>query len=87
MKVVVIGGTGLIGSKVVPSLHQRGYDVVAANQQEWAAVTARLTKKLSDAGYEVFFESVAETDPAKITVLLHDPEFEETVENALNVDT
>ena len=31
MKIVVIGGTGLIGSKVVEKLRGRGYDVVAAS--------------------------------------------------------
>jgi len=31
MKIVVIGGTGLIGSKVVPILRQRGHEVVAAS--------------------------------------------------------
>jgi uncharacterized protein YbjT (DUF2867 family) len=31
MKIVVIGGTGLIGSKVVSKLSERGYDVVAAS--------------------------------------------------------
>jgi uncharacterized protein YbjT (DUF2867 family) len=31
MKVVVIGGTGLIGSKVVKILGERGYEVVAAS--------------------------------------------------------
>ena len=31
MKIVVIGGTGLIGSKVVTKLGERGYDVVAAS--------------------------------------------------------
>ena len=31
MKIVVIGGTGLIGSKVVTNLRDRGYDVVAAS--------------------------------------------------------
>jgi uncharacterized protein YbjT (DUF2867 family) len=30
MKIVVIGGTGLIGKKVVTNLHQRGQEVVAA---------------------------------------------------------
>lgn len=30
-KIVVIGGTGLIGSKVVKNLGERGYDVVAAS--------------------------------------------------------
>ena len=31
MKVVVIGGTGLIGSKTVAILRQRGHEVVAAS--------------------------------------------------------
>lgn len=31
MKIVVIGGTGLIGSKVVQNLQTRGHDVVAAS--------------------------------------------------------
>src|SRR6266851_8549680 len=31
MKIVVIGGSGLIGSKVVTSLRQRGHEVVAAS--------------------------------------------------------
>jgi uncharacterized protein YbjT (DUF2867 family) len=31
MKIVVIGGTGLIGSKVVSILRERGYEVVSAS--------------------------------------------------------
>jgi uncharacterized protein YbjT (DUF2867 family) len=31
MKIVVIGGTGLIGSKVVANLKERGYEVIAAS--------------------------------------------------------
>jgi len=31
MKIIVIGGTGLIGKKVVTNLRQRGHDVVAAS--------------------------------------------------------
>jgi uncharacterized protein YbjT (DUF2867 family) len=31
MKIVVIGGTGLIGSKVVALLRQRGQEVLAAS--------------------------------------------------------
>ena len=31
MKIVVIGGTGLIGSKVVTKLGEHGYEVVAAS--------------------------------------------------------
>jgi uncharacterized protein YbjT (DUF2867 family) len=33
MKIVVIGGTGLIGSKTVAILRQRGHDVIAASPQ------------------------------------------------------
>src|SRR5581483_233564 len=33
MKIVVIGGTGLIGSKTVAILRRRGHDVVAASPQ------------------------------------------------------
>ena len=33
MKIVVIGGTGLIGSKTVPILRQRGHEVVAASSK------------------------------------------------------
>src|SRR5215510_13174614 len=33
MKIVVIGGTGLIGSKAVPMLRQSGHEVVAASPQ------------------------------------------------------
>src|SRR5690242_16975081 len=32
MKIVVIGGTGLIGSKVVARLRQAGHEVIAASQ-------------------------------------------------------
>jgi uncharacterized protein YbjT (DUF2867 family) len=31
MKIVVVGGTGLIGTKVVNNLHEQGHDVVAAS--------------------------------------------------------
>ncbi|RYE58772.1 MAG: SDR family oxidoreductase, partial [Rhizobiaceae bacterium] len=31
MKMVVIGGSGLIGSKVVAHLREKGHDVVAAS--------------------------------------------------------
>jgi uncharacterized protein YbjT (DUF2867 family) len=33
MKIVIIGGTGLIGSKTAPILRERGHDVVAASPQ------------------------------------------------------
>ena len=31
MKIVVIGGTGLIGSKTIPILRQGGHEVIAAS--------------------------------------------------------
>jgi uncharacterized protein YbjT (DUF2867 family) len=31
MKIVVIGGTGLIGSKLVPKLREQGHEAVAAS--------------------------------------------------------
>ena len=31
MKIVVIGGTGLIGTKVVANLRQKGHEVIAAS--------------------------------------------------------
>ena len=34
MKIVVIGGTGLIGSKTVAILRQGGHEVVAASPQQ-----------------------------------------------------
>ena len=33
MKIVVIGGSGFIGSKLVPKLRQRGDEAVAASPQ------------------------------------------------------
>jgi uncharacterized protein YbjT (DUF2867 family) len=36
MKIVVIGGTGLIGSKTIPILRQRGHDAVAASPKSGA---------------------------------------------------
>jgi uncharacterized protein YbjT (DUF2867 family) len=33
MKIIVIGGTGLIGSKTVPILRQGGHEVVAASRK------------------------------------------------------
>jgi len=39
MKIVVIGGTGLIGSKVVAILRQRGHEVVAASPRSGVDAT------------------------------------------------
>jgi uncharacterized protein YbjT (DUF2867 family) len=47
MKIVVIGGTGLIGSKVVAILRQRGHEVVAASPR--SGVDATTGKGLKEA--------------------------------------
>ena len=36
MKVVVIGGTGVIGSKVVATLNEHGHDAIAASPETGA---------------------------------------------------
>ena len=43
MKIVVIGGTGLIGSRLVALLRQRGQDVLAASPS--SGVSTRLPEK------------------------------------------
>src|ERR1041385_3497831 len=55
MKIVVIGGTGLIGSKVVSKLGERGYDVIAASPNSGVnALTGEgLTKVLEGASVVV----------------------------------
>jgi uncharacterized protein YbjT (DUF2867 family) len=47
MKIVVIGGTGLIGSKTVAILRQGGHEVVAASPSSGAstALPARASKR------------------------------------------
>jgi uncharacterized protein YbjT (DUF2867 family) len=51
MKIVVIGGSGLIGSKVVTGLGQRGHDVVAASPSSGVDTITRagLAEALADA--------------------------------------
>src|SRR5579864_7293513 len=46
MKIVIIGGTGLIGSKTVPILGQSGHEVVAASPKSGVnAITGEGLKK------------------------------------------
>jgi uncharacterized protein YbjT (DUF2867 family) len=45
MKIVVIGGTGLIGSKTVAILRQGGHEVVAASPSRSTASPARASKR------------------------------------------
>ena len=55
MKIVVIGGTGLIGSKLVPVLRQRGQEVLAAEAtasvRHHVALSVVGTDRLPDSGY------------------------------------
>ncbi len=55
MKIVVIGGTGALGSKVVGALRDRGHDAVAASPRTGVnALTGEgLTQALTDAGVVV----------------------------------
>src|SRR5438876_11880729 len=47
MKIVVIGGSGLIGAKVVSNLRQRGHEVVAASPS--TGVNTRTGEGLAEA--------------------------------------
>ena len=47
MKIVVIGGTGVLGSKVVGTLRDRGHDTVAASRS--TGVNALTGEGLADA--------------------------------------
>ncbi len=53
MKIVVIGGTGLIGSKVVAILRQRGHEVVAASPRSGVDATTGKGLKEVLAGAQV----------------------------------
>jgi uncharacterized protein YbjT (DUF2867 family) len=45
MKIVVIGGTGLIGSKVIEKLEQKGHEAIAAAPNTGAPSPARGSKR------------------------------------------
>lgn len=47
MKIVVIGGSGLIGAKVVANLRRRGHDVVAASPSSGTDSTGRTRPVIS----------------------------------------
>ena len=54
MKIVVIGGSGLIGKKVVPILRGKGHDVVAASPSTGVnAVTDELAPFFAQAVFDV----------------------------------
>jgi uncharacterized protein YbjT (DUF2867 family) len=56
MKIVVIGGTGLIGSKTVPILRQRGHEVVAASPDTGVNTLTGEGLKEAMAGTEVVID-------------------------------
>jgi uncharacterized protein YbjT (DUF2867 family) len=57
MKVVIIGGTGLIGSKVVANLNQHGHEAIAAapntgvNTVTTPAASSRIRKHAISVSY------------------------------------
>jgi uncharacterized protein YbjT (DUF2867 family) len=68
MKVVVIGGTGLIGSKLVAKLKQRGHDAVAASPKSGVnAVTGEgLAAALAGADVVVDVANAPSWEPAAV---------------------
>src|SRR5882672_1738591 len=54
MKIVVIGGTGLIGSKTVAILRRRGYEVIAATQ---VVIDLANSPSFEDRAVLTFFET------------------------------
>jgi uncharacterized protein YbjT (DUF2867 family) len=56
MKIVVIGGTGLIGSKTVAILRQRGHDVVAASPESGVNIITGDGVKEALAGAQVVID-------------------------------
>ena len=56
MKIVVIGGTGLIGSKTVAILRQRGHEVVAASPQSGVNTITGVGLKGALAGAQVVID-------------------------------
>jgi uncharacterized protein YbjT (DUF2867 family) len=68
MKIVVIGGTGLIGSKLVAKLKQRGHDAVAASPRSGVnAVTGQgLAAALTGADVVVDVANAPSWEPAAV---------------------
>src|SRR5467141_4051462 len=56
MKIVVIGGTGLIGSKTVPILRQGGHEVVAASPNTGVNTITGKGLKAAMAGTQVVID-------------------------------
>jgi uncharacterized protein YbjT (DUF2867 family) len=56
MKIVVIGGTGLIGSKTIPILRQHGHDVVAASPKSGVNTITGEGLKQAMAGTQVVID-------------------------------
>ncbi|BBY64092.1 hypothetical protein MHEL_23350 [Mycolicibacterium helvum] len=53
MKIVVIGGTGLVGSKLVRALSSRGHDAVAAAPSTGRAVAESAFHHFADYNWDV----------------------------------
>ena len=79
MKIVVIGGTGLIGSKTAPILRQRGHEVVAASPQSGVNTITGEGLKEALAGAQVVIDLANSPSFEDKTVL----EFFETSERNL----
>ena len=56
MKIIVIGGTGLIGSKTIPILRQHGHDVIAASPKSGVNTITGEGLKEAMAGTEVVID-------------------------------
>src|SRR5260370_40887059 len=72
MKIVIIGGTGLIGSKTVPILRQGGHEVVAASPKSGVNTITGEGLKEALAGVQVVIDlanSPSFEDKATLEVL------------------
>lgn len=73
MKIVVIGGTGLIGSKLVAKLKQQGHDAVAASPKSGVnAVTGEgLAAVLAGTDVVVDVANAPSWEPAAVLEFFH----------------
>ena len=65
MKIVVIGGTGLIGSKIVPILRQGGHEVRAASPKTGVNSITGEGLKEAMAGTQVVPDDLKASEEAK----------------------
>src|SRR5215510_14731736 len=69
MKIVVIGGTGLIGSKTIPLLRQGGHEIVAASPNTGVNTITGQGLKEALAGTQVVID-LANTPSSEDTAVL-----------------